>query len=104
MNFLDRLSGRPWVWGQEDPASETGGGGAGLEAPALVPDARRPELDDNALNRTLRETHFALNDRQQPDGHWVFESEADATIPAEYVMLQHFLGEIDEARERRIGN
>ena len=104
MNLLDRLSGRLRVWGQEDPAFEIGGGGAGLEAPALVPDARRPELDDNALNRTLRETHFALNDRQQPDGHWVFEFEADATIPAEYVMLQHFLGEIDEARERRIGN
>jgi squalene-hopene/tetraprenyl-beta-curcumene cyclase len=34
----------------------------------------------------------------------MFEFEADATIPAEYVMLQHFLGEIDEARERRIGN
>ena len=30
---------------------------------------------------------------QQPDGHWVFELEADATIPAEYVLLRHYLGE-----------
>src|SRR5258706_13869405 len=30
--------------------------------------------------------------QQQPDGHWVFELEADATIPAEYVLLKHFLG------------
>src|ERR1700674_2727486 len=31
--------------------------------------------------------------QQRPDGHWVFELEADATIPAEYVLLKHFLGE-----------
>ena len=35
----------------------------------------------------------ALLDLQQPDGHWVFELEADATIPAEYVLLRHYLGE-----------
>ena len=35
----------------------------------------------------------ALIDRQRPDGHWVFELEADATIPAEYVLLRHYLGE-----------
>ena len=30
---------------------------------------------------------------QKPDGHWVYELEADATIPAEYVLLVHYLGE-----------
>ena len=30
---------------------------------------------------------------QRPDGHWVFELEADATIPAEYVLMRHYLGE-----------
>ena len=45
----------------------------------------------------------ALLARQQPDGHWVFELEADATIPAEYVLLGHYLDEIDEPLERRIG-
>ena len=29
--------------------------------------------------------------QQRPDGHWVFELEADATIPAEYVLLVHYL-------------
>ena len=33
---------------------------------------------------------------QHPDGHWVFELEADATIPAEYILLRHCLGTIDE--------
>jgi squalene-hopene/tetraprenyl-beta-curcumene cyclase len=30
---------------------------------------------------------------QKPDGHFVFELEADATIPAEYVLMRHYRGE-----------
>jgi len=40
----------------------------------------------------------ALHARQREDGHWRFELEADATIPAEYVLLRHFRGE-----ERDVG-
>lgn len=45
----------------------------------------------------------ALLGEQQGDGHFVFELEADTTIPSEYVLLRHFLGEIDAAREEKIG-
>src|SRR4051795_11520232 len=42
---------------------------------------------------------------QQPDGHWVFELEADCTIPAEYVLLGHYLAEpVDAALEAKIAN
>jgi squalene-hopene/tetraprenyl-beta-curcumene cyclase len=37
-----------------------------------------------------------LKAAQQDDGHWVFELEADATIPAEYILLRHYLGEPDD--------
>jgi squalene-hopene/tetraprenyl-beta-curcumene cyclase len=41
---------------------------------------------------------------QRDDGHWVYELEADVTIPAEYVLLVHYLGETaDAGLERRIG-
>ena len=40
---------------------------------------------------------------QKPDGHWVFELEADATIPAEYVLLEHFLDRQDPELQRGIG-
>lgn len=41
---------------------------------------------------------------QKPDGHWVYELEADATIPAEYILLVHFLGETPNVElERKIG-
>jgi len=46
----------------------------------------------------------SLRAAQQADGHWVFELEADATIPAEYVLFTHFLGEdTDTDLERKIG-
>ena len=42
---------------------------------------------------------------QRDDGHFVFELEADATIPAEYVLLVHYLGETPDLElERKIGN
>ena len=45
----------------------------------------------------------ALFDRQHPDGHFVFELEADATIPAEYVLLRHYLAEpVDTVLEGKI--
>jgi squalene-hopene/tetraprenyl-beta-curcumene cyclase len=45
-----------------------------------------------------------LKQLQRQDGHWLFELEADATIPAEYVMLRHYLAEpVDAALEQRIG-
>jgi squalene-hopene/tetraprenyl-beta-curcumene cyclase len=53
---------------------------------------------DTAIERAAQ----ALGELQQPDGHWVFELEADATIPAEYVLLQHYMGTPDPGLERRI--
>ena len=42
---------------------------------------------------------------RQADGHWVFELEADCTIPAEYVLLGHYLGEpADTVLEAKIAN
>ncbi|HKD26930.1 MAG TPA: squalene--hopene cyclase [Xanthobacteraceae bacterium] len=48
----------------------------------------RPTLDSSIAAATQ-----ALIDCQHRDGHWVFELEADSTIPAEYVLLKHYLDE-----------
>src|SRR5271156_3299525 len=55
---------------------------------------------DAAVGRATK----ALLKMQRQDGHWVFELEADATIPAEYVLLKHYLGEPEDLElERKIG-
>ena len=57
----------------------------------------------SALERSIAAATDALLARQRSDGHWVFELEADATIPAEYVLLRHYLGEpVDAVLEEKI--
>ncbi len=61
------------------------------------------DRSNSALEDRIERASRALLDRQQSDGHWVFELEADATIPAEYVLMRHFRGEpVDAELERKI--
>ncbi len=61
------------------------------------------QLDDDALEHAIDRAATALGTRQNSDGHWVFELEADATIPAEYVLLEHYLDRIDAPLQAKIG-
>jgi squalene-hopene/tetraprenyl-beta-curcumene cyclase len=58
---------------------------------------------DDRLDEVVALARDALLRRQKPDGHWVFELEVDATIPAEYVLLEHFLDRIEPELEQKIG-
>src|SRR3979411_1275273 len=64
--------------------------------------APRRELDQR-LDPGIAKATQSLLALQKADGHWVFELEADATIPAEYVLLRHYLAEpVDAALEAKI--
>jgi squalene-hopene/tetraprenyl-beta-curcumene cyclase len=55
------------------------------------------------LDRHIESATEALLAGQRADGHFIFELEADATVPAEYVLLRHYLGEpADTALEAKI--
>ncbi len=55
------------------------------------------------VERMIRDAGEALRAKQNDDGHWLFELEADTTIPSEYVLLQHFLGEpVGEERAAKL--
>ncbi len=66
-------------------------------APAL-----RPVSDTTPLDFGIAAAREALAARQHPQGYWLFELEADSTIPAEYIMMMHFLDEIDVALEAKL--
>jgi squalene-hopene/tetraprenyl-beta-curcumene cyclase len=80
--------------------------------PAELPDARgdivshtlRKVSDSSPLDRAIAEARDALIGRQNKQGYWIYELEADCTIPAEYIMMMHFLDEIDAALEAKIAN
>src|SRR5215469_4371986 len=64
-------------------------------------EARSPA--DASLEAGIQSATRALLARQQADGHFVFELEADATVPAEYVLLRHYLAEpVDSPLESKI--
>jgi squalene-hopene/tetraprenyl-beta-curcumene cyclase len=54
------------------------------------------------LDDAIAAARQALLEKQHRDGHWVFELEADATIPAEYIMLGHYTGEVDRELEQKL--
>ena len=75
------------------------------QPPQPVHDASVPvgAVPDRRLVETIERAQAALGRLQKPDGHWVFELEADATIPSEYILLEHYLDRIDPALEARLG-
>ncbi|HEX3483769.1 MAG TPA: squalene--hopene cyclase [Micropepsaceae bacterium] len=63
-----------------------------------------PNISDTDLNGAIAAARDALFRQQRDDGHWVFELEADCTIPSEYVLLVHYLAETPDLElERKIG-
>jgi squalene-hopene/tetraprenyl-beta-curcumene cyclase len=70
---------------------------AAPEAPQAAP---LPDL--TAVDALVQQMRDALRAEQRADGHWLFELEADATIPAEYIFLQHFLGQVDTPQFRAL--
>ncbi len=56
------------------------------------------------LNTAIARAQDTLLSLQDETGYWVFELEADCTIPAEYIMLMNYLGEVDEVLQGKIAN
>lgn len=54
------------------------------------------------LHAAIRRAEAALGKLQHDQGYWCFELEADCTIPAEYILMMHYMGEIDGALQAKI--
>jgi squalene-hopene/tetraprenyl-beta-curcumene cyclase len=68
-------------------------------------DSTRPDVGvgNDVLEKSIASATQGLLGFQKDDGHWVFELEADATIPAEYVLFRHYLAEpVDAPLEAKI--
>ncbi|MBV8307147.1 MAG: squalene--hopene cyclase [Gammaproteobacteria bacterium] len=55
-----------------------------------------------SLTQAIAVAREALIARQAEEGCWEFQLEADCTITAEYIMMMHFLGEIDSRLEPKL--
>ncbi len=77
---------------------------------ALLPDAAPAPANENVaapspveLESLVTDAAGKLAELQQDDGHIRFELEADATIPSEYIMLNHFLDDLEPDVEAELG-
>jgi squalene-hopene/tetraprenyl-beta-curcumene cyclase len=72
----------------------------------LRPQARTPPTERLARglapDRAIDSATAALLQQQHANGYWLYELEADCTIPAEYIMMMHYLDEIDAALEAKL--
>jgi squalene-hopene/tetraprenyl-beta-curcumene cyclase len=59
-------------------------------------------LFEEKLERAVSQTRDALLKLQDLHGYWCFELEADCTIPAEYILMMHYMDEIDEDLQRKL--
>ena len=60
------------------------------------------DFDKKELADALASARKALLALQKKDGHWCFPLEADCTIPAEYVLMMHFMDDIDTDLEIKL--
>jgi len=78
-----------------------------------MPNTTVKRVDDAYLAETLFEEKLkqsvvrareALLALQHPEGYWCFELEADCTIPAEYILMMHYMDEVDEDLQTKIAH
>lgn len=56
---------------------------------------------DTAIYRAQQ---YLLREQNKSDGHWVGILEADTTITSDYIMLMHFLGKVDQKKQKMAVN
>ena len=64
---------------------------------------KRSEENRVRLAMALDAAKNGLTKQQAAEGYWSFELEADCTIPSEYILMMHYMDEIDTELERKIG-
>ena len=54
------------------------------------------------LDEAIERGRTALLAHQHDDGHWCFELESDCTITAEYILMMHYMDEIDDVLQEKM--
>ena len=56
------------------------------------------------LDIAIEKSRNGIIRKQDQDGYWCYELEADCTIPSEYILMMHYLGEVNEELQNKMAN
>ena len=65
---------------------------------------RFSSFTDSSLTKAIVEAQNALIKLQNESGYWLFDSESDCLMSADYILYSHYIGEIDELLQHRLAN
>ncbi len=82
----------------------TGAGEAEARVPRDRTSAGAGAASGGSLGDALARACRALIEEQHADGHWCYELQADCTITSEYILLMHFMGELEPELQSRLAN
>ena len=70
---------------------------------AIIADAiNHQTVEAFNLDKAIDSAQQKLLSLQSDEGYWVFELEADCCIPAEYILMMHYLDDINEELQNKI--
>jgi squalene-hopene/tetraprenyl-beta-curcumene cyclase len=79
------------------PVSAAPPAGVGPSAPAAS-----AAIDPHALGATIARAAAQLTQLQDREGFWCFHLEADASITGEYILMMHFMDEVEAPLQRQL--
>jgi squalene-hopene/tetraprenyl-beta-curcumene cyclase len=73
-----------------------------INLPRVLPkNEPSPGVSGDELSEAIGRAQENLLRQQKPDGHWVGELMVDSTLCSDYVLFMHWLGQVDDAMQRR---
>lgn len=73
-----------------------------IQTKVLDSSATPIKFKDGQLDDAINKAQDKLLSLQHQDGYWWFELECDCTIPAEYIMMMHYLDDIDDSLQAKM--
>lgn len=74
------------------------------ECISIASNSTTTKTTKSKLDIAIDKAQEKLLSLQDKDGFWVFELEADCTIPSEYIMMMHYLDDINEELQAKLAN
>lgn len=74
------------------------------ECISIASNSTTTKATKSKLDLAIDKAQEKLLSLQDKDGFWVFELEADCTIPSEYIMMMHYLDDINEELQAKLAN